>query len=57
MAVDLLPPALDDAALAALFTDARTHAAFDPRPVPAELLQRLYALASLCPTSDRKSVV
>lgn len=50
---DLLTPAdtVDEAALARLFTEARTHAAFDPRPLPTELLQRLYTLASLAPTS------
>lgn len=44
--------ALDDAALARLFTDARTHAAFDPAPLPTAMLQRLYQLASLGPTSQ-----
>lgn len=48
---DTVDGALDDAAIARLFTEARTHAAFDPRPVPTELLQRLYTLASLGPTS------
>lgn len=43
--------ALDEAALARLFTGARTHAQFDPTPVPPEMLRRLYALASLGPTS------
>ena len=44
--------ALDDAALARLFTEARTHAAFAPTPLPEALLRRLYALASLGPTSQ-----
>lgn len=44
--------ALDDAALAQLFTAARTHAAFDPTPLPEALLRRLYELASLGPTSQ-----
>ena len=44
--------ALDDAALARLFTDARTHAAFGPAPLPTAMLQRLYQLASLGPTSQ-----
>lgn len=46
-----LPGALDEAALARLFTAARTHAQFDPTPLPLDLLQRLYTLASLGPTS------
>ncbi len=45
------PGSLDEAALACLFTQARTHAQFDPAPLPPELLQRLYTLASLGPTS------
>lgn len=44
--------ALDDAALARLFTDARTHAVFDTTPLSTTLLQRLYQLASLGPTSQ-----
>lgn len=48
---DTVDGTLDDAAIARLFTEARTHAAFDPRPLPVELLRRLYALASLGPTS------
>lgn len=43
--------ALDEAAIARLFTEARTHGQFDPRPLPVALLQRLYELASLGPTS------
>lgn len=45
------PEALDEAALARLFTQARTHAQFDRTPVPPEILRRLYTLASLGPTS------
>ena len=45
------PLSIDDALVARLFTDARTHARFDPRPVPEALLRRLYELASLGPTS------
>lgn len=45
------PGALDEQALARLFTEARTHAQFDPAPLPEALLQRLYGLASLGPTS------
>ncbi len=43
--------ALDEAAIAKLFTEARTHAAFDPAPLPENLLRRLYELAALGPTS------
>lgn len=52
MSIDTHPAApLDATAVARLFTDARTHARFDPRPVPDALLRRLYELASLGPTS------
>lgn len=44
--------ALDEAALAQLFTEARTHAAFAPTPVADHTLRRLYQLASLGPTSQ-----
>lgn len=44
-------PPVDDALLARLFTDARTHARFGDQPVPEALLRRLYELASLGPTS------
>jgi len=42
---------LDAEMAARLFTQARTHAHFDTRPVPEALLRRLYELASLGPTS------
>ncbi|WP_119155262.1 malonic semialdehyde reductase [Caldimonas tepidiphila] len=42
---------LDAAALDQLFLAARTHAAFEPRPLPMSLLRELYRLASLGPTS------
>jgi 3-hydroxypropanoate dehydrogenase len=42
---------VDAACLARLFTEARTHFEFSPDPVPRELLQRVYELASLGPTS------
>ena len=45
------PTVLDDSAIAQLFTEARTHAQFADQPLPTELLQRLYTLASLGPTS------
>jgi len=44
-------PALDGAALASLFTDARTHHGWLPLPVTAEQLQAVYALACWGPTS------
>lgn len=46
-----VPTALDEGAIAQLFTEARTHARFDSTPLPGTLLQRLYELASLGPTS------
>jgi len=48
-------PALDGAALGALFTDARTHAAWLPRPVEPALLQRAYELARMGPTGGNAS--
>lgn len=42
---------LDDSALDALFREARTHNAWTDRPVPDDLLVRLYALAKMGPTS------
>ncbi len=47
----LSPPPVSDEALARLFTQARTHAAFDAAPLPERLLRRLYELACLGPTS------
>ena len=44
-------PTLDDAALDLLFRQARTHRAWLDRPVPDELLRRVYELAALGPTS------
>lgn len=48
-------PALDDAALGALFTEARTHGAWLDRPVDPALLVRAYELARLGPTSANSS--
>lgn len=42
---------LDDLALRQLFLDARTHFAWQERPVPDELLRRLYDLLRMGPTS------
>lgn len=42
---------LDDNALEQLFLKARTHNAWQDRPVPQELLQRLYDLVKMAPTS------
>lgn len=44
-------PALDDAALAQLFLDARTHNAWQEREVDDDPLRRLYDLARMGPTS------
>lgn len=41
--------------LAQLFQEARTHSAWLPEPVPAELLHKAYELASLAPTSANSS--
>jgi 3-hydroxypropanoate dehydrogenase len=43
--------ALDDNALAQLFTEARTRNAFSDRPVAPELLQKLYELTKFGPTA------
>jgi 3-hydroxypropanoate dehydrogenase len=42
-------------ALALLFTEARTHRAWDGRPVPDDLLRRIYELARLPPTGGNTS--
>lgn len=42
---------LDDAALAALFTDARTHNGWDDRPIASETIRKLYELVRMGPTS------
>lgn len=47
--------ALDAAALAQLFTDARTHNAWRSEPVAPELLRRLYDLAKWGPTAMNTS--
>jgi 3-hydroxypropanoate dehydrogenase len=52
-----VPPAhsLDAAALAQLFTEARTHNVFLDRPVPDELLKKAVDLAKMGPTSANQS--
>jgi len=47
--------AIAQEALAQLFQEARTHSAWLPEPVPAELLREAYELASLAPTSANSS--
>ena len=47
--------AIAQEALAQLFQQARTHSAWLPEPVPAELLRKAYELASLAPTSANSS--
>lgn len=42
---------LDEAALATLLTEARTHSAWVPEPVPDALLRRIYDAARMGPTS------
>ena len=49
------PGAISDAALAQLFHEARTHNAWLPKPLPVELLRRIYELARLGPTSANSS--
>lgn len=46
---------LPESALNQLFVEARTHTAWLPKPVPVELLQRVYSLARLGPTSANGS--
>jgi 3-hydroxypropanoate dehydrogenase len=59
VAVDLKPldlhSPLGPAALARLFTEARTHNAFLDRPVPEELLREALDLAKMGPTSANQS--
>ena len=47
--------AIAQEALAQLFQEARTHSAWLPEPVAAELLREAYELASLAPTSANSS--
>ena len=44
-------PQLPDAALDVLFRNARTHRAWLPEPVPDELIQQMYELFKMGPTS------
>lgn len=44
-------PALDEAGLNLLFREARTHGAWQERPVPEAVLRRLYELARMPPTA------
>jgi 3-hydroxypropanoate dehydrogenase len=44
-------PPLDTPALAALYTEARTHSHWTDAPVPDELLRRIYELTRMAPTS------
>src|SRR6202012_4544009 len=47
--------AISEAALDQLFREARTHSAWQSKPVPAELLRKAYELARLGPTSANAS--
>lgn len=51
MPVPVTTAPLDDAALRTLFLDARTHSAWQDRPVAAETLHRLWDLTRMPPTS------
>ena len=46
-----MTPALDDAALALLFTEARSHNGWTAEPVTDAQIRRIYALACMGPTS------
>jgi 3-hydroxypropanoate dehydrogenase len=46
---------LDEAALAQIFTDARTHNGFLDKPVPDDLLRRAVDIAKIGPTSANNS--
>jgi 3-hydroxypropanoate dehydrogenase len=46
---------ISEEALDQLFREARTHSAWLPKPVPAELLRKAYDLANLGPTSANGS--
>ncbi|EYC50280.1 malonic semialdehyde reductase [Hylemonella gracilis str. Niagara R] len=48
-------PPLDTAALATLYTEARTHGHWTDEPVSDELLRRLYELTRMAPTSANSS--
>lgn len=47
--------AISDDAINQLFREARTHSAWLPKPVPVELLRKVYELARLGPTSANSS--
>jgi len=47
--------AIDDAALDVLFRQARTHTAWQPRPVTDDTLHTLYDLLKWAPTSANAS--
>ena len=49
------PKTIDSAALAQIFTDARTHNAFLDKPVSDELLRKAIELAKMGPTSANQS--
>lgn len=52
-----MPAPLDHQALSQLFLEARTHDAWQPRPVEPALLERLWELARMGPTSANCSPV
>jgi len=49
------PKTIDSAALAQIFTDARTHNVFLDKPVSDELLRKAIELAKMGPTSANQS--
>lgn len=48
-------PAVDQATLARLFTEARSHNAWQPQPIADALLEQLYALTAMGPTAANSS--
>lgn len=50
-----IPQAISDAALDQIFRHARTHNGWRPNPVPSELLEKVYELARMGPTSANTS--
>jgi 3-hydroxypropanoate dehydrogenase len=53
--LDAIKPSISREALNQLFSEARTHSAWLPEPVPVELLRKAYELARLGPTSANAS--
>lgn len=50
-----MPGSIPDEALDQIFLQARTHNAWLPKPVPLQLLHKIYELARIGPTSANTS--